>query len=479
MTRKLAFLLSAISLLCGCTSSDPMGLRSAYRGVVPPSSNSRPVSSSPVAMQPYGQPGQPIGVGQSAFGPNAAISNMTISQGQNPGWGSPYPMMASAGGQFDGRAFPFLTREVKKPKVGGSQHRKTAVRNTALAAGIAASPMEDLKYRGGRTIRDLKYMNIFVGGEGAWDPNDYKSIDKKLAAAMSDPKLNNVIMQYFGNSPVSSQFLGSFFYDWKPKLVKKGDLDVQIQDLYRQNAFEGRDLANTVVNFMLPRGVILGDPSGGQQSTVSNKAIPTADAEDSTGGLGGYHGTAHVDGKKIFYAVGVFSERRPNGGTNGIPVFNEDWKNVVATFYHELQEARTDLEVDDAATDPNGMNLLGWTSDSGQEIGDYPIAEAKQLLQVFKEVPLADGSGTAPIQLCYSNAVHGPEGPIDYPHGMEPPPGSRPPQNNPPPSNPNPGNPPTSNPAPQGNLPPQIQKMIGDWEHLDQYIKLAILKLLS
>jgi hypothetical protein len=230
---------------------------------------------------------------------------------------------------------------------------------------------------------------------------------------------------------------------------------------------------------MLPSGTILGDPSGGQQSTVSNKAIPTADAEDSTGGLGGYHGTAHVDGKKIFYAVGVFSERRPNGGTNGIPVFDENWKNVVATFYHELQEARTDPDVDDAATDPNGMNLLGWTSDSGQEIGDYPIAEAKQLLQVFKEVPLADGSGTVPIQLQYSNAVHGPEGPIDYPHGMEPPPGSRPPQNNPPPSHSNPGNPPPSNATPQGNLPPQIQKLIGDWDHLDQYVKLAILKLLS
>ena len=479
MTRKLVYLLSAISLLCGCTS-DPLGLRTTYRGVVPPSSNTRPVSKSPIAMQPVGQPGQPIGIGQSAYSSNGAVHNMAIAQGQGPGWGSPYPMVASAGGQFDGRAFPFLTREVKKPRPGGTQHRKAAVRNTALAEGIAASPMEDLKYRGGRTIRDLKYMNIYVGGEGAWDPNDYKSIDKKLAAAMSDRKLNNVIVQYFGNTPVTSQFLGSFFYDWKPRLVKKGDLEVQIRDLYRQNAFDGRDFANTLVNFMLPRGTILGDPSGGQQSAITNKAIPSADAEDSTGGLGGYHGSVHVDGKTIYYSVGVYSERRPNGGTNGIPVFDENWKNVVATFYHELQEARTDPDVDDAATDPNGMNLLGWTSDSGQEIGDYPIAEAKQLLQVFKEVPLADGSGTVPVQLQYSNAVHGPEGPIDYPHGMEPPPGTRPPKNNPPPSNTPPAsNQPPSNPGSQGNLPPQIQKMIGDWDHLDQYVKLAILKLLS
>ncbi len=52
----------------------------------------------------------------------------------------------------------------------------------------------------------------------------------------------------------------------------------------------------------------------------------------------------------------------------------------MATFYHELQEARTDPDVE-------GM-----------------------LTKVFKEVPLADGSGTVPVQLQYSNAVHGPEG---------------------------------------------------------------------
>jgi hypothetical protein len=34
---------------------------------------------------------------------------------------------------------------------------------------------------------------------------------------------------------------------------------------------------------------------------------------------------------------------------------------------------------------------------------------------VMKEVPLT-GGGTAPVQLQWSNAVHGPEGPIDDPH---------------------------------------------------------------
>jgi hypothetical protein len=35
---------------------------------------------------------------------------------------------------------------------------------------------------------------------------------------------------------------------------------------------------------------------------------------------------------------------------------------------------------------------------------------------VMREVPLADGSGMVPIQLMWSNAVAGPEGPISRPH---------------------------------------------------------------
>ena len=54
--------------------------------------------------------------------------------------------------------------------------------------------------------------------------------------------------------------------------------------------FNGFDLPNTIVNFMLPRGTVLGDPNGGEQLALSSKAIPQEEAEDSTGGLGGYHG---------------------------------------------------------------------------------------------------------------------------------------------------------------------------------------------
>ncbi|MBC8116937.1 MAG: hypothetical protein H7062_21280, partial [Candidatus Saccharimonas sp.] len=155
----------------------------------------------------------------------------------------------------------------------------------------------------------------------------------------------------------------------------------------------------------------------------------------------------------------------PNGGTNGIPVYDQNWKNVVATMYHELQEARTDPDVDDAIRDGTtaGARFLGWTSDSGLEIGDYPIAEARQLKQVFVEVPLADGSGLVPVQLQYSNAVHGPEGPIPYPHGMEPP---------------------TPGPGPTPNQPPittdpELAKVIAQWNQLEDFVKKAIVRLVN
>ncbi len=487
MTRMSTAVPLTMLLVLGCTS-DPMGFRSSYRDrVVPPSANNRPmynqplysqpVSNPPIASQPIGQPGA---IGQTAILPQAALSDLAVAQSARNGQTGAFPMLASAGGQFDGRSFPLLNRSVQAPGIGGAKAIKRYPRSTALAGGLSGSPHEDLVYRGGWTIKDLKYINIYVGGKSAWTATDWKSIDNALAAAMSDEKLNNVVMQYFGNQPVTNQFLKSFFMEgWKPTAVAKDDLEAQVQSLYNQHAFDGLDLRNTVVNFMLPRGTVLKDPSGGAQQKVSNAAIPLADAEDSTGGLGGYHGSAHIGNATVYYSVGVYSERMPNGGTNGIPVFNANWKNVVATFYHELQEARTDADVDDAATSPLGMRVLGWTSDTGNEIGDYPIAEAKSLLQVFQEVPLADGSGTVPVQLCYSNAVHGPEGPIDYPHGLEPGPG-RPPTNNPRPNNPVPSDPGPSNPAsPISNLPQEIRGLISNWDTMEDYVKKAILKLLT
>jgi hypothetical protein len=305
-----------------------------------------------------------------------------------------------------------------------------------IAPGLHPTPAHDLHFHGGKTIRDLNFTNFYVGGPDSWDPNDIQSIDTALAAAMSDQDLNNVMMQYFHKQPISSTFFPSHVLPGPaPSVVSQGDVENLVEQLYTQGQLSTLDLTSTVFNFMLPRGTVLNDnPAPSQSATGTGQAhqqvdvrrspVPAEDEADSLNGLGGYHGSIHVTDNAgiahtIYYAVGVYSEERPDGTTNGIPVFDASWKNVVATFYHELNEARTDADVEDAikaGNDPTASKFLGWTSRQGEECGDFPVFEANPLTLVFQEVALTTGNGRAPIQFQYSNAVHGPEGPIPNPH---------------------------------------------------------------
>ncbi len=488
MTRMLLLGAGILWLVWGVGCSNGlMGPRMPHASGRPPQMVAPP-SRHPIASQPTLAPGQ--AASSIRVLPFAALPPYTVVQTQNglmasggfaiQGGPQTLNLLAANGHFVDGRPVPLLQRETKLPSAGGSKLRQQAIRaaelgrptSNAQVSDLPSTPQEDLKYRGGRTIRDLSYVNLYVGGQDSWDPQDWRSIDKMLAAAMADAHLNNVIVQYFGNKSISSTFKKSFFLSgWRPQFVAKGDIERQVRGLHSGGAFSSLDLPNTLVNFILPRGTILGDPNGGEQLALSNKTIPQEEAEDSSGGLGGYHGSVHIGSATVYYSTAVYSERLPNGGTNGIPVYDQNWKNVVATVYHELQEARTDPDVDDAIRDgtTNGTRFLGWTSDSGLEIGDYPIAEARQLKHVFVEVPLADGSGLVPVQLQYSNAVHGPEGPIPYPHGMEPPPGT-------PPITPSPGPTPTQ-PLTPITTDPELARVIAQWNQLEDFIKKAIVRL--
>lgn len=305
---------------------------------------------------------------------------------------------------------------------------------TALAPGIQPSPSHDLVFRGGKTIPNLHYANYYVGGPRAWKMNEIKLIDAALAAAMTDKNLNNVMQQYFPGKLVSANFQGSRILGGPPAaVVSQGDIENLVRRMFVAKQFDGLDLTSTILCFMLPRGTILNTdemPTGGtipmetkgKKPIVRSAAIPIENDEDSVNGLGGYHGSIHITqrGKRVilYYAVGVYSETRGRF-TNGIPVFDQSWKNIVATFYHELQEARTDPDVEDAiraGDNPNADRFLGWTSAQGEECGDYPVFEVDDLKKVFKEVPLTNGKGSVPIQLQYSNAAHGPEGPIAQVH---------------------------------------------------------------
>ena len=301
-----------------------------------------------------------------------------------------------------------------------------------LAPGVPATPAHDLIYHGGYTITDLVFTNFYVGGAAAWQASDIQNIDKALAAAMSDVDLNNVMVQYYSGGAITSKFQPSQTLSGPPpKVVSQGDVENLVKRLFADGSLNGFNLTTTVFNFMLPSGTILNTdtaPTGGaipaqvERAAAVKKGVPVEEDDDSTQGLGGYHGSVHVGSgptdQKIYYAVGVYSETLPNGTVNGIPVFDQPWKNVVATFYHELNEARTDPDVEDAiraGNDPSATKLLGWTSKQGEECGDFPVFEANPLTEVFQEVQLTDKSGTAPVQFQYSDEVHGPEGPRPTP----------------------------------------------------------------
>ena len=173
-----------------------------------------------------------------------------------------------------------------------------------------------------------------------------------------------------------------------------------VQNMYNQGSLSKFDLTSTVFNFLLPPGTVLntdasttsgGVKSAAQKATdITNPALRLLDADSSLQGLGGYHGSVHAGSDTLYYAVGVYSQNLPDGTTNGIPVFDQPWKNVVATFYHELNEARTDADVEDAikaGNDPSATKFLGWMSNEGEEIGDYPVFEANPLSEVSRKFP--------------------------------------------------------------------------------------------
>lgn len=327
---------------------------------------------------------------------------------------------------------PFTSVTVA-PRSPAGKHYREGRKAAARAGHFPAEPSLNLRYFGGHTIEHLTFTNIYLGGHSLWSADDIKHIDGALAAAMADRGLNNVMDQYWADEKATTAFKASrVLAQPVPGRVYRDTVESFVAGLAQENALSGFDLASSVFCFLLPRGVILVDGDSPARRSHAGEDRPDAedddanlaasahdDAVDSKHGLGGYHGSIHPrhGGKSgtVYYAVSVYSE-----GTNGIVAFDRPWKSVCATLYHELCEARTDPDVEDAikaGDSPKANGFLGWYSDRGGEIGDIPMEEAgANLSRVMKEVPLANGRGKVPIQLMWSNAVSGPEGPIKTKH---------------------------------------------------------------
>jgi hypothetical protein len=273
----------------------------------------------------------------------------------------------------------------------------------AIAPGISPAPLEDLIFHGGKIVAQMEFQNVYLGGESSWKAKDITSIDAAIKLAMQDRRLNNVMVQYFHNAPLTCDMRESFVLDEaKPQMLDEPDVQAVVTSLYDNSLIKKTDLDSALFNLILPSGTVL-----------------RLDGSSSINGLGGYHGSLHIKrgGKNItlYYSANVYSEVQENGREHGIAVFNKPWKNVVGTLYHEINEFRTDADVNDAIQH-NSNDFLGWTSRRGQEVGDQPIFAATNLNQVFKEVRSSSSSKRIPVQFMYSNAVHGAEGPISAPH---------------------------------------------------------------
>ena len=463
-TMKISLPHLLLGLGCFCAFTQFLGCMPAGgRGTFPIGSPGQPVGGYnpypyPGGYPPFpGGPGIPVVLNPGTTPPSPPVPNPgstptipiglptptpTLPKDDSTDFWSPWPLppranqlTARAGGLEDTFTDGVVNRTAARPgglNGAGPGDSDSYVRQSQLIDDASPAPNEDLRYRGGRTIRDLSYVNLYISGDTAWSKADVERIDGSLSAAMRDQYLNNVLLQYYNNQPISSTALPSHpLVGYTPKTVTRGDIQNFAAYLHQQGFLQSYDLKNTVFNFLLPPGTVLtaDNRAANAQRETSNAqtfetfdVVPKNEEVDSAKGLGGYHGSVVTsNGGRIYFSVDVYSQRFANGSTNGIPVFNEPWKNVVATLYHQLVEARTDPDVEDAirgSSDLNSDRYLGWVSDSGQEIGDFPIHANVPITSVIREVPLADGSGTVPVQLPYSNFVHGPEGPIAQSHPL-------------------------------------------------------------
>src|SRR2546421_3479913 len=146
----------------------------------------------------------------------------------------------------------------------------------ALAAGVGPTPDHNLRFRGGRTIPDLTYVNLYVGGQAAWSPADIANIDRSLAGAMTDQLLNGVIQQYFPGPITTTAAPSKVLPGKSPKKVTRATVDTLVQTHVVQSGLLGQfDPANTVFNFLLPPRVVLTTDGGAQETSDEATGAPS------------------------------------------------------------------------------------------------------------------------------------------------------------------------------------------------------------
>ena len=179
----------------------------------------------------------------------------------------------------------------------------------AIAPGVSPAPLDELIFHGGKLVPKMEFQNVYLGGEVSWKESDVTAIDMTIDLAMRDRRLNNVLSQYFHNVAIDCSMREPFMLDEaKPASLSEPDVQDKVMSLYDSNLIEKPALDSCIFNLLLPPGTVL-----------------KLDNATSLTGLGGYHGSMHIqrNGKRITlcYSANVHSNTGANGRGNAIVVF--------------------------------------------------------------------------------------------------------------------------------------------------------------
>src|SRR5262249_32668462 len=184
-----------------------------------------------------------------------------------------------------------------------------------------------LTFHGGKVLRSPDVTPVYVGAywQTAEGKRDRARNDGAMAALVKDSGQTGLWEEY-GSGPGTtskSRVLSSV----ERRDFSKEDVEALVQAQIRSGAFDTSD-PERIFTLVLPPGVTLHD---GESSSDS--------------GLGGFHGNVTGnDGKPVYYAVVVYSQRT-RSGVNGMDFTGKPIDNVTITESHEITEGATHPDV--------------------------------------------------------------------------------------------------------------------------------------
>jgi len=252
-------------------------------------------------------------------------------------------------------------------------------RGAAGAGGTTEVETGHLTFHGGKVLASPDVVPVYVGDywQTLQGRRDRARNDAAMAALVKDPGLTAIWQEYGGGAGTTSR--SKVLPGATGDRFTKEDVEGLVASEVQKGHFDTSD-PERVFTLVLPPGAVLED--GGSSSEH---------------GLGGLHGNvATEDGRAVYYAVVVYSQRTP-GGVNGIDFTGKPIDNVTITESHEIAEVVTDPDVG-KAIDTGDPGFLAWYDDSTPivrrdgsavldnfghpmrgkgEIGDIPILNAE------------------------------------------------------------------------------------------------------